>query len=288
MTAEPPAQSHTANTYGDADDVIAGVTGVVLAGGRSSRMGADKAALLIGGEPLLRRVVRRLRLALAATLVVGPPELAALLQPTAPGQTMDQPPAQTPGQVVARPSVAPMAGRTAEYIAETRVIPDAQPGLGPLGGLATALAAITTPYAFVIACDMPFAQPALIRLQARLALAGGAVSDATTGDGPTADAPAQYGVGALPQAPAYDLVALRTAQGLEPLHAVYARACLPIVQAQVAAGDLALRRLLARLRVRELTADEVARTDPRGLSTLNANTPDEWAQALALDGESRA
>lgn len=32
-------------------------TGVVLAGGRSARMGRDKAALPIGGEPLLRRIV---------------------------------------------------------------------------------------------------------------------------------------------------------------------------------------------------------------------------------------
>jgi len=275
----------------DANNRIAGVTGVVLAGGRSSRMGADKSTLLIGGEPLLRRVVRSLQAALAETLVVGPPELAALLQPTAPGQAMGQPPTHT-SERVTTPSFAPMAGRTAERIAETGVIADEQPGLGPLGGLATALGAITTPYAFVIACDMPFAQPALIRLQARLALAGVAVSDATT-DGSTADAPARYGAGALPQAPVvamatYDVVALRTAQGLEPLHAVYARACLPIVRERLAAGDLALRRLLARLRVRELTADEVARADPRGLSTLNANTPIEWARALALDGESRA
>lgn len=34
--------------------------GVVLAGGRSSRMGADKAAAVLGGKPLLRRVIERL------------------------------------------------------------------------------------------------------------------------------------------------------------------------------------------------------------------------------------
>ncbi|HUY77372.1 MAG TPA: molybdenum cofactor guanylyltransferase [Ktedonobacterales bacterium] len=251
-------------------DVIADVTGVVLAGGHSSRMGADKAALLIGDEPLLRRIVRRLRLALAETLVVGPPELAALLQPLAPGQATEHVTNQQPEQ-------------SARPIAETRVIPDAQPGLGPLGGLATALGAITTPYAFVIACDMPFVQPALIRTQAQLAHAGYTTTDPPTHEATNAPS------GAISAPTGYDVVALRTAQGVEPLHAVYARACLPIAAAQLAAGDLAMWRLLARLHVRELTADEVARANPRGLSTLNANTPDEWARVVALaDGPAGA
>ncbi|MCV9960642.1 molybdenum cofactor guanylyltransferase MobA [Pararhizobium sp. BT-229] len=34
--------------------------GIVLAGGRSSRMGSDKAAVMLGGKPLLRRVIERL------------------------------------------------------------------------------------------------------------------------------------------------------------------------------------------------------------------------------------
>ncbi len=34
--------------------------GIVLAGGRSSRMGSDKAAVMLGGKPLLHRVVERL------------------------------------------------------------------------------------------------------------------------------------------------------------------------------------------------------------------------------------
>ncbi len=263
-------------------DVIADVMGVVLAGGRSSRMGADKAALLIGGEPLLRRIVRRLRLALAQTLVVGPPGLAALLQPLtaeqASGHATDR---------VADQSAPQSATQRMRRIAETRVIPDAQPGLGPLGGLATALGAIATPYAFVIACDTPFVRPALIRMQARLALAGGQPTDTSRGQASAApDSPPGDGspevVGATS---AYDVVALRTAQGLEPLHTVYARACLPVVRAQLNAGELAMRRLLARLRVRELIADDVARADPHGLSTWNANTPEEWAEALMLDDE---
>ncbi len=201
-------------------NIIKEVTGVVLAGGKSRRMGSDKAALLIAGEPLLRRIVTRLGQALGEVVVIGPAEA----QPLVPA---------------------------------TRVIPDATPGAGPLAALATALGAINAPYAFVVACDMPFVQSELVRAQAEIALAEGA-----------------------------QVVALRTVEsekpGLEPLHAVYARACLPVIEAQMAAGEPGLRRLLARLDVREVTPDEANRYDPQGISARNVNTPDEWRQALDI------
>ena len=108
-------------------------TGVVLAGGRSTRMGQDKAALLLGGEPLLRRAVRRLHCALAEVIVAGPAELAALV----------------PG---------------------VRIVADTQPGQGPLAGIGSALRATTTSWIFAVACDMPFVAPDLVRAMVDLAL----------------------------------------------------------------------------------------------------------------------
>ena len=148
------------------------VTGVVLAGGASARMGRSKAALELRGEPLLRRVVRRLRLALPNVLVVGPPDLATL-------------------------------------VPDTTVLPDLTLGTGPLGGLHTALRAVTTPWVFVVACDMPFVAPALVRAMARLATVH-------------ADS---------------DAVALRTTHGVEPLHAVYQRSCLAAVEQRIGTGN---------------------------------------------------
>jgi len=104
----------------------AAATGVVLAGGRSRRMGESKAALIIAGEPLLWRVTHRLQAALSLVLVVGPPELS-LLVPGVP------------------------------------ILPDLHPGIGPLAGLEAALSAVTTELAFVVACDMPCIEPKLIR-----------------------------------------------------------------------------------------------------------------------------
>lgn len=194
-----------------------GVTGVVLAGGGSTRMGTSKAALAIAGEPLVRRVVRRLEGALARVIVVGPPELGPL-------------------------------------VAGIELLPDDRPGVGPLGGIATALRAAGDDHVFVVACDMPFVAPALVAALARAALRDSSV----------------------------DALVLRTARGREPLHAVYAPSCLPVIARQLDAGDLALQHLLQHLRAREVPLETMAAHDPLGLSTLNVNTPEEWERALQL------
>lgn len=101
------------------------VTGVVLAGGRSSRFGRDKALLEIAGEPLLSRTVRLLARIAADVLVLGPPGRAAL----APG---------------------------------ARVIADERPGDGPLPALATALRAARGDRIVAVATDMPLLNPDLL------------------------------------------------------------------------------------------------------------------------------
>jgi molybdopterin-guanine dinucleotide biosynthesis protein A len=195
--------------------------GVVLAGGKSARMGMEKAALRIGDETLLARIVRRLRLALPEVYVVGPPNLAALI----------------PGAAV---------------------IPDEIPDSGPLGGLSTALAHAPSQHVFVIGCDMPFVEPALARAMARYA--------------------ARY--------PGADVVAVRTLRGLEPLHAVYTQTCASAVRERLASADgRSLTALLERLNVKELPARIVARHDPSGRSTFNANLPEDWREALAIYAE---
>jgi molybdopterin-guanine dinucleotide biosynthesis protein A len=194
--------------------------GVVLAGGRSRRMGREKAALTIGGEPLVRRVVRRLAEALPDVLVVGPETLRPL-------------------------------------VPDVRVVADETPGKGPLGGIVTAFDVAPSHPLFVVACDMPFVAPALVRELVRIAA----------------------------QTPDVDVVELRTSRGVEPLHAVYSPTCLPALRAQLAAGEGALHLLLRQVRVREVMPEEAARHDPTGLSAFNANTPEEWQRVLALAAE---
>ena len=104
------------------------ITGIVLAGGRSSRMGRDKALLPIDGRLLIELVIARLRPCVDRLLVVGHPDNAV---------------------------------RLADLDVDA-VYTDLRPGFGPLMGLYTGLMAADTPLAVAIPCDMPWIQPALI------------------------------------------------------------------------------------------------------------------------------
>jgi len=94
----------------------------VLAGGRSRRLGQDKAQITINGVSLLQRVVNTLSVLnndiLVVTSTVNPP-----LDVTGP---------------------------------KLRIVEDIFPGKGPLGGVYTGLKASGSPQNIVVGCDMPF------------------------------------------------------------------------------------------------------------------------------------
>jgi molybdopterin-guanine dinucleotide biosynthesis protein A len=100
-----------------------GVVVGVLAGGRSRRLGRDKAALRLAGEPLLARTVRVAR--------------AAGLEVAVAGRSDEQ--------------VADLLGGPAGSLA---CLPDERPGLGPLGGILTLLKALHRPV-LAVAVDLP-------------------------------------------------------------------------------------------------------------------------------------
>ncbi len=142
----------------------------------------------------------------------------------------------------------------ATLVPDLPIIPDRWPGSGPLGGIATAFQALSGDVMLIVGCDMPFLQPALLRYLVSLI-------------------------------PGYDAVVVRLDGQVHPLHAVYQRCCLPILEEQLAAGDLRVHRFLSRLHVRYVEGDEFDPFDPQHLSLFNANTPEEWEQALRLLAE---
>jgi molybdopterin-guanine dinucleotide biosynthesis protein A len=103
------------------------LTVAIVAGGQSSRMGADKAFVQLAGRPLIAHLLDR---------------VADL------GQT----------------ETILIANRPADY-AHFRlpVFTDVLPGKGSLGGIYTALRASQNPYTLALACDMPFVSPDLLR-----------------------------------------------------------------------------------------------------------------------------
>jgi molybdopterin-guanine dinucleotide biosynthesis protein A len=122
-------------------ETVPDTAGIVLAGGRSSRMGTSKAALEWHGSTLLRRTT-----GILARVTDGP-----VLVVRAPGQELPELP----------PQVA--------------IVEDPAEGLGPVQGLAAGLAALTgrADIAFVSSTDMPFLHPAFVRRVLR-AVADGA------------------------------------------------------------------------------------------------------------------
>ena len=101
------------------------VTGVLLAGGKSRRMGEDKRYLVVGGQTLLERGLAVLRSIFQEVLIV-----------------------------IAQDSL-PLG-------VDARVVRDLVPDCGGLGGLYTGLTQATTPCIFVVACYMPFLDQAVI------------------------------------------------------------------------------------------------------------------------------
>ena len=112
------------------------LSGVILAGGRSSRMGRDKASLLLDGVTMLQRSVDRLAPVVDELVLVG-----------APGRAL-------PEVATERP---------------LRMVEDPVEGEGPLVGIAAGLEACAGASAVIVAVDMPFLEAALLRaLVARL------------------------------------------------------------------------------------------------------------------------
>jgi molybdopterin-guanine dinucleotide biosynthesis protein A len=194
----------------------ASVSGIILAGGRSRRLGTDKAFLPLFGEPLVARIARTLA-ALSDDLIVVTNEPA---------------------------KYAPLG-------LAARLVPDDRPGLGSLMGIYSGLKQARHPHALVVACDMPFLSPALLRYLAALA------------DG-------------------YDVV-IPEIDGLhEPLHAVYGIGCLEPMARLLAAAEHKILALFPQVRVRTVGRSEIEALDPEHRSFLNVNSPEDWERVQGM------
>jgi molybdopterin-guanine dinucleotide biosynthesis protein A len=176
----------------------------ILAGGQATRLGGvNKGTLPLGDLPIVDRQLEALRAVASIVFVVGP----------------DSPAWSARGLTV---------------------VPDEQPGMGPLGGICTAIVRSPCERTLVVACDMPF-------LSAD-------VQDA-------------------------DLVIPRSARGHEPLCAIYTRACLPDIRARMARGALQAGQLPQGVRIAEL-GPEMLGMDERVFVNVNTPHDYERAKGL--------
>jgi molybdopterin-guanine dinucleotide biosynthesis protein A/molybdopterin converting factor small subunit len=120
---------------------------------------------------------------------------------------------------------------------------------GPVGGIYYGLRATSKEIAFVTSCDVPFLNFSLISHL-------------------------------ISQISNYDVVVPYWQEHFQPLHAVYRRNVVPLLQEQLERGELRPIFLYKKVRTREIHEDEVRRFDPEGLSFFNLNTPKDYQIAL--------
>ncbi|MEK7241425.1 MAG: molybdenum cofactor guanylyltransferase [Planctomycetota bacterium] len=198
------------------------MSAVILAGGKSSRMGQDKAFLKIGNRTIVEYQLQRLN-----------PLFEELLLSTN------------------------LPEKFAHLGLET--VQDFIPDRGPLVGIYSSLLKARYSHLFAIACDMPFISPGLITYMKE-------------------------------DCKDYDVTVPETERGLEPLHAIYSKTCLPAMKEYVGKKDgkePALSGAKGRVieffpqvKVRVVTKEEISRIPGGNEAFLNFNTMEEYRKQV--------
>lgn len=196
------------------EGVLENVTGVLIAGGKSRRMGHDKRFLQVGGRSVFDQTLSLLMKTFAETIVV-------LAEPI---ESLD--------------------------VRGCRVVYDAIPGAGSLGGLYTGLISATQARIFAVACDMPFLDVGVVRFMV-------SCDDVA------------------------DVVVAELGGRFQPMHAVYSKRCVPFLRAMAECKDLKIHKLFLtkELRVTVLGESEFFPLGAGGRSFQNINTPQDLAAA---------
>lgn len=184
------------------------VNAIILAGGRNTRMqGIDKAFLEIDGQPFIARIIKALKGRVSEIIVVtNTPEKYSKFK--------------------------------------VKLVKDDTVGKGPLMGIYCGLKASGAQYNFVVACDMPFIKPALIKFM-------------------------------LDKRDAYDILLIRDSEKFHTLFGVYSKSCIPAIEELIEKDELRVRNIFPKLKARFFIKAEVEKFDPGLLSVVNINTPDE-------------
>ncbi|MEK7822231.1 MAG: molybdenum cofactor guanylyltransferase [Planctomycetota bacterium] len=190
------------------------MSAVILAGGKSSRMGQDKAFLKIGNRTIVEYQLQRLS-----------PLFEELLLSTN------------------------LPEKFAHLGLET--VQDFIPDRGPLVGIYSSLLKARYSHLFAIACDMPFISPGLITYMKE-------------------------------DCKDYDVTVPETERGLEPLHAIYSKTCLPVMKGYVDKKDGKGRviEFFPEVKVRVVTKEEISRIPGGNEAFLNFNTMEEYQKQV--------
>ncbi len=183
------------------------ITGVILAGGKSSRMGVNKAFIEIGGKRIIDRQIDIFKNIFKEVIIVSK--------------------------------------KRGEYsFPGVRVVTDIVDFFSPLSGIYTGLKSAEYERAFVVACDMPFLNRELI----------------------------EYQIGFSEE---FDVVVPQPGGNFEPLHAVYSKTCLPLIDEMLRQRNFRIYDFYNRVKLKIIDDSEIRKFDPGMLSFANVNTMDD-------------
>lgn len=193
------------------------MTGIILAGGKNSRMGTNKAFLEIDGIRLINRTVSIFRRIFDEIIIVTNSPLSYLDQ-------------------------------------KVTLVTDIYKNKGALGGLYAGLFFAAHQHAFVCACDMPFLDSAFI----------------------------EYMVKKLDN---YDIIVPDAGDGLQPLHAIYGKECLPIIKNFFNHDKLKITDLYKGLQTLIIQEDIINTFDPQKRMFININTYEQLQRVTGVDNK---
>lgn len=182
------------------------LTGIILAGGKNSRMGTNKAFLQLNGTRLIDRILSVYKNIFSDIIIVTNDPLSYI------------------------------------EFSNVTVVTDIYKGKGALGGIYTGLFFAKNHHAFVAACDMPFINENFIVY----------LTGKTSG---------------------CDVVIPATRDGLQPLHAIYSRNCLPHIKKMLLADQLKIDGLFKKVKPHLIAAEEIQPFNQDNRIFININTP---------------
>lgn len=189
------------------------VSGIILSGGKNTRMGGrNKAFIEFAGERLIDRSVRLFKTLFSEVILVT----------NSPLDYLDQ---------------------------DVMMVADLYKDKGALGGIHAGLFHATCERAFFAACDMPFLNEEFIKAMIDL-------SDR------------------------HDIVVPNPPDGLQPLHAVYSRKCLPVIEKLFARDKLKIIGFYPGYTIHKIPPEVLAKYDPEGKMFSNLNSLEELKRVL--------
>jgi molybdopterin-guanine dinucleotide biosynthesis protein A len=195
---------------------VQGVTGVILAGGKSSRYGKNKAFVRFDGIPLIERV------------------------------------AGVMGSIFGRLLIVTNTPEEYAYLG-IRMVGDLIRGIGPLGGIYTGLKTIGEDAGFFVACDMPYLCGPLVRRMVELS-------------------------------EAHDAVVPKVDWMVEPLHALYGKGAIVVIEEIIHSGRYQILEILSRIRTRYVEEEILRAFDPELRFFLNVNRPEDVSGIAGVEG----